>query len=104
MIPPKELRLVASTRAWHQQIGNLSHGCFQVAGIVPIAMILALLTPFIGGRSNESGHFFLQNTDPCDTHGLAQTLLYELLKCFLTRLDDFGIVAIVSHWYPPGLN
>ncbi len=55
----KHLRVIAMTRARNGQIRDLSHACFQITRVVPIALITAVLVAFIGQGTNEGADFLL---------------------------------------------
>src|ERR1700730_9031535 len=60
MIALEQLCLIALSCSWHRQIRYLPDGRFQTACVVSIALIATLLVAFVGLRSNEDAHFFLQ--------------------------------------------
>src|SRR5689334_4299814 len=102
MIVFKELPVIAMPRSWNGQIGKLAYRGFQIARVMAIAVIATLLTALIGVRTNESGHFFLQDADQSHADCVPQSLFHQLFKCFLTCCQRFDILLDMSHWYPPG--
>ncbi len=102
MVAFKHLGVIATARPRHRQVRDLPHGRFQIAPVVPIALISTLLVALIGQGANERGDLLLSHTDERYTHCLLQPLMQHLFKHLLTSYDGLAIVLGVSHWYPPG--
>ncbi len=53
MIAFKHLGVIATARPRHRQVRDLAHRRFQIAPVVPIALISTLLGALIGQGTNE---------------------------------------------------